>query len=114
MYAFLDLVGHRVDRGEVALEALVGLAEAAVPASLGVVLFAIDRNIHAGRHGRDVHELGVGAVGRRPVIVAARLGRTYFLERRARREVADARIGLDILGRVVVERLAGLLVDALC
>jgi len=41
------------------------------------------------------------------------MGRADLLERGARREIADTRIGLDVLAGVVVERLAGLLVDAL-
>src|SRR5260370_1021462 len=41
------------------------------------------------------------------------MGRAVLLERGARREIADTRIGLDVLAGIVVERLAGLLVDAL-
>src|SRR5258708_6029370 len=41
------------------------------------------------------------------------MGRADLLERGARREIADTRIGLDVLAGIVVERLAGLLVDAL-
>src|SRR6266446_3908491 len=41
------------------------------------------------------------------------MGRADLLERGARREIADTCIGLDVLAGIVVERLAGLLVDAL-
>src|SRR5258708_17699 len=41
------------------------------------------------------------------------MGRADLLELGARREIADTRIGLDVLAGIVVERLAGLLVDAL-
>src|SRR6266852_8396152 len=41
------------------------------------------------------------------------MGRADLLERGAWREIADTRIGLGVFAWVVVERLAGLLVEAL-
>src|SRR5882672_2571537 len=113
MHVFLDLTGGRIDGGEIALIALIGSAEPAVPASFLVVLFSIDRNAHAGRHRRYVQELRIGAVGRRPVIVAAGRRRADLLKRLSGSEVANPSISLDILGGIVIERLAGLLVDSL-
>ncbi len=111
MHALLDLLGHRIDGGEVAFKALVhGIAT--VPAALGVVLGAVDLDRRTARQGGNVDELGPRAVRRRPVIIAAEDRRADLLERLARRDVADARIGLDVLRRVVFDRPAGLLVDA--
>src|SRR6202521_5347142 len=81
VHALLDLAGHRVDGGQVAFKAFRSLAEAAVPASFLVVFLPVDRHVYAGRQGRNVEELGVGVVGRRPVIVTAGLGRAKLLER---------------------------------
>ena len=113
MHALLDFASHRVDSGQVAFKAFGGLAEAAVPASFPVVFLSVDRHVYAGRQGRNVEELGVGVVGRWPVIVTAGLGRAKLLERLSGVQVANPRIGLDVLAGVVVDRLAGLLVDAL-
>src|SRR5258707_761502 len=71
MHVLLDLAAQRIDGGQVALPALVGLAEPAVPAPFLVVFFAVDTDGDAVRQSRDIQELGLGAVGRRPVVVAA-------------------------------------------
>src|SRR5260370_3648196 len=113
MYVFLDLTCGRIHGSQIAFIALVGSAEPAVPASFLVVLFPIDRNAHAGRHRRYVQELGIRAVGRRPVIVATGRRRADLLEGLSGSELANPRISLDILGWIVIERLAGLLVAAL-
>src|SRR6185295_20400133 len=102
-----------VGRREVALPALVGGGVAAVPALLLVVLFPVDRHGDTVRESRDVEELGLGTERAWPVVVAARLRRTNLLGRIARVEIADAGVGLDVLARIVVEWLAGLLIDAL-
>src|SRR5258707_15889948 len=71
MHVLLDLAAQRIDGGQVALPALVGLAEPAVPAPFLVVFFAVDADGDAVRQSRDIQELGLGAAGRRPVVVAA-------------------------------------------
>src|SRR6266446_4038186 len=58
----LDLLGHRIDGGEVGFEALARCPLAAVPAALGAVLDAVDRDGHADRHRRNVDELGARIV----------------------------------------------------
>ncbi len=72
MSILLDLARDRIHRGQIALEALVRGEKAAVPPSLCVVLLPVDRHRHAGGHCRNIDELGVSAVGRWPVVVAAR------------------------------------------
>src|SRR5262245_66276594 len=106
MDVLLDLAGDRVGGGQVALPTLAGAGEAAVPASLLAVLLPVDGHGDAIRQRRDVDELGLGAERARPIVVAARLRRADLLGRLIRIEVADARIGLDVLGGIIVERLA--------
>ena len=60
VHALLDLAGERIDGGEVALPAVLGLAQAAVPAALRVVLLAVDGDVDAGGHRRDVESLVCG------------------------------------------------------
>src|SRR5260370_7813156 len=88
MHVFLDLTGGRIHGGQIAFIALVGSAEPAVPASFLVVLFPIDRNAHAGRHRRHVQELGIMAVGPRPVILPTGRRRAALLEPLSRVHVA--------------------------
>src|SRR5712671_3938359 len=71
VHALFDLAGQRVGGLEVAFPPFGGGRKAAVPASLLVVLFAVDRNRRAVRQSRDVDDPGFRAVGRRPVVVAA-------------------------------------------
>src|SRR5215467_6269193 len=113
MHTLLDLTGQRIGGSEVALPALVGLTETAVPTAFFVVFLTVDRNGDAVRQGRNVQKLRLWTIRRRPIVIAASLGRTHPLERLARNKVADPRIGLDVFGGIVVERLASLLVDAL-
>src|SRR5579859_5172734 len=58
MHGFLDLAGHRIDGGQVALVA-VG---AAVPALVLAVLGGIDGDLGAGRHRRDIRPFGLRTV----------------------------------------------------
>ncbi len=113
MDGFLDRAGDRIDGDQVALVALGRRVRAADPLlALDERLVVVEHGL-AGGHGRDVDEPRLGAVGGRPVIVAAVVRWAKLLERRARDQVADARIGLDVLAWVIVERLAGLLIEAL-
>ena len=52
------------------------------------------------------------AIGARPPVVAARMRGADLLKRLIGGEIAEPRIDLDVLARVVFEGLAGLLVDA--
>src|SRR5436309_11638959 len=97
MDAFLDLLGHRIDSGEVALPAIGDGRDAALPASLLVVLLPVDRNTRAIRQRRDVDEPGLPAVGARPVVVAAQMRRADLLKRLIRIEVSHSGIDLDVL-----------------
>src|SRR6185295_3593476 len=69
-------------------------------------------DILTGGHGRNVEELGLRAVGRRPVVVAAGAVGAKPLHRLGLRGRGGARIELHVLGWIVVDGLAGLLVDA--
>src|SRR5258708_28586783 len=113
MHGFVYLAGHGIDGGQVALVAVGGLVGAAVPALVLAVLGSIDRDLGAGCHRRDIRPLGLLTVRGRPVVVAASDRRTHLLRRLARVLVGQRRIGLDVLVGIVVERLAGLLVNAL-
>src|SRR5262249_44492416 len=77
-------------------------------AELGVL-----RDLCAGGERRNVDELGLLAVGGWPVIVAAGRGRAHLLGLRARHRRGSPGIDLDILARVVIDRLASLRIDAL-
>src|SRR3984893_339043 len=101
VHAVLDFARHRVDGGEVAFIALGGLEGAAVPAPLLAVLRGVDRHVLAIAQGRDVDELGFGAVGGRPVVVAAGMTRADLLGRLERVLIGDAGIGLDVLGGII-------------
>src|SRR5580704_19777174 len=113
VHALLDLAGHRVDGGKIAFVALLGLEGTAVPTLVLAVLRGVDRYVLAIGQRRYVDELGLGAIGGRPVVVAAGMTGAHSLGRLARILVGDAGIGLDVLRRIVVDGLAGLLVDAL-
>src|SRR5438105_1743209 len=113
MDALFDLPGSGVGSDQVALPAFARLRQAAVPTALRIVLLPVDADGRAVRDRRDVHQLGLAAERTRPVIVAAEERRTHLFERFVGIEVADAGIGLDLFRGIVIERLAGLLVDAL-
>src|SRR5947207_2700229 len=59
---------------------------------------------------RNVDQPGSPTIGRRPEIVTAE-GRWAKLLERPWNEVRHSSVGLDILARIVVERLPGLLID---
>src|SRR5438876_404249 len=111
MDALLDLLGHRIDGSEVALPAIGDSRDAALPTSLLGVLFPVDRNARAVRQCRDIDEPGLLAVGARPVVVAAQMRWADLFKPLIGIEVSHPGIDLDVLARVVVEGLAGLLVD---
>jgi hypothetical protein len=108
-----DFAGERVDGGNVGFVTLDRLADAAGHA---IVLLdaqrGIARELGAGGERRHVDEPGLGAVSGRPVVVAARGARAHFLGQRPRRRRSHARIGLNVLGGIVIDGLAGLLVYA--
>src|SRR3954451_2949780 len=106
MDGLLHFPGQRVGDREVAFPTVGGAGETAVPAPLLGVLFAVDGHRHAVRQRRDVEKPGFRAIRRWPIIVAARLRWADLLGRRARVEVANAGIGLDVLSWIVFERLA--------
>src|SRR5262249_45441860 len=109
-----DLTRDGVECSQVALKAIGGRARAAVPAPFLGVHGSIDLDVVAAGQGRHVEEPRLRTVAGWPVVIAAQDGRAYLPDRIVRSGVNGySRIGLDVLGRVVVERLAGLLVDSL-
>src|SRR5260370_351924 len=104
---------QRVNGVPLSFYPLVSGVGTAIPTSFLRVLLPINRYNHAGGQGWDIEKLGLWAVGRRPVVVAASDRRADLLERLTGNDVADVRIGLDVLGRIVIEWPAGLLIDAL-
>src|SRR5262249_1157351 len=116
VHGLLDRAADGIDRHEVALVALVhlvGAARAGEPALLLLRHVLVVGDVLTSGHGRNVKQLGLGAIGRGPVVVAAGTVGTDFLHRIVGGRVGETGIGLHVLARVVVERLAGLLVDAL-
>src|SRR5262249_49163845 len=59
VHVLFDFARKRIDGGQIALPAVGGSREAAVPALLLVVLLAVDRDVHASRQSRDVDQLRV-------------------------------------------------------
>src|SRR6476661_2878688 len=111
LLALLDLAGGGIEHDEAAQAAAVigELAAVEPPPYMGGL---VARHRRAGLELRDVEEGGPEAVGRRPEIVAARHARTEAA-RFAGQDLADRiGIGLEVFGRIVVERLASLRVDA--
>ena len=109
----LDLAGERVGDRKVGFEALGLLVGAAFPIAGLVAELRPAREVDAGRSSRDVDQLGLLAVGSRARNCCRRTGpgtSSWWAVRHGR---GDAGIGLNVLARIVVERLAGLLVDAL-
>ena len=111
----LDLAGERIGDDEVGLVALdvpgTWRPSSRLPCWTGS---GSSVDLVAGRHRRDVEELGPLAVGRRPEIVAAAhaTGTASWCGRSSVWFCMPG-IDLDVLAGIVVDRLAGLLVDAL-
>src|SRR6185436_5525125 len=72
----LDVAGEWIDGREIAFVALRRAVAAARAGEPALILAALGKlpvagDILTGGHGRNVEELGLRAVGRRPVVVAA-------------------------------------------
>ena len=81
---------------------------------IGNVPGLVARDVGATFELGNVYKLGLLAVGRRPEIIAARHARAHAARLFAIEDFLDRRsVALQILGRVVVDGLAGLGVDAL-
>ena len=111
-HALLDVAGEGIGDDEIGLVALDVPELGALPvAGLGGQL-RIERHLVAGRDRGDVEQLGLRAVGRRPIVVAALHRRAQLLGGVRQRLVLLAGIDLDVVVGIVIHRLAGLLVDA--
>src|SRR5258705_10009452 len=112
MDGLLDLAGDRIGGDQLALKALARTKRATDPA---LALHARLVRIHDGlavRQGGNVDHFCLGTVRGRPEVVAAQCRGTNLLGWFTRGKVCNPRIGLNIFGRVVIDWLAGLLVDA--
>ena len=68
----LDLAGERVEGREISLVPVSGpVIGAAFPVACLVAQFWLLGDIYTGRQGREVQQLGLRAVGSRPIVVAA-------------------------------------------
>src|SRR5262249_41921979 len=95
-----DLAGDRVDGGAIRGIAVGGFEWSAVPACGLAVLVGVDRDVLAVRQRANVNELGLLAVRRRPVVVAAGVAGTDLFGQLVRILVGEGRIDLDVLARV--------------
>src|SRR3954452_4465261 len=91
----------------------VGILECSAVPTCGLAVFCgVNRDLLAIAQGRDIDEIGLGAVGGWEVIVAAGMAGADLLGWLRRILIGESRIDLDVLGGIIVDRLAGFLVDA--
>ena len=109
---FLTSPVNGIGDDEVGLVALDIAEGRALPVTGLIGELGIERHLVARRVRGDIEQLRLRAVGRRPIIVAARHGRAQRLGGFRRRLVHLAVVGLDVLVGIVIHRLAGLLIDA--